>query len=148
MNLTLAVIAIDIDLTVIPMLIIFLAVLGFLWLTIIRDFLKVREAREDRISGSREDATEFEDRADRLASEYDEKLGQMRREALEIREKLKAEGQNQFNGDLEEAKEKAEARIASGRADLEKQVAGIQGKLDTRAKELAKLIADKVVSTT
>jgi F-type H+-transporting ATPase subunit b len=148
MNQTLAVIAIDIDLTFVIQSILFIFVLAFLWLVIIRDFLKVVDQRAERVEGSNEDAQEFGERADRVFSEYEEKLGQMRHEANEVRDGLKAEGQSQFDAQLDDANSVVEEKLAAGRLRISGQVAEAHTELENRSKTLAKLIADKILSTT
>lgn len=142
--LTLAAAAIDIDVTVLIQFVTFALVVTSLNFIIIQPYLKAREAREEGTAGSREEADDLQARAQEVLKDYDERLTEARRDAMEVRETMRGQGLAEQRDLVEEARAEISAHLAQDRLHIASLVEAAESKLEERAQELAKMIADKV----
>lgn len=138
----------DLDGTFLVQLVVFWFVFGFLYVTLVKPYLKVVDEREEGIGGSREDAAEMEQRAETLEDEYEEKMRQARREAQEVRQSLRNQGKQEQKEMFEEVREELRDKIESERETIEGQVEQARSDLESRAQELASTMVEKIVPGT
>lgn len=142
-----AAVQIDVDVTVAIQFVTFTVALFAIWGLIITPYLKAREARDEGTSGSREEADEMEALAASRLKEYDERMTQLRREAMERREGLRAEGVKAQQELLGAAREELNGKSRAAQAKIAEGVATAEQELDTRAKQLAGLMIQKILPT-
>ena len=81
----------------------------------------------------------------RAISEGEARLATARREALRVRETLRGEGRAQLERKLAGVREETTASIAAATREIEEQAARSAAELPGRARELARLLAEKVL---
>lgn len=108
-------------------------------------FLKMMEERHQGLEGSREEADEFETRADRALAEYEKKMRDARREASEIRDSLRTQGQAEYQDMIGEAREELSIKIESERQSIVGQREDALKQLQGRADHLANSIVSKIL---
>lgn len=141
----LASVSIDVDATAVIQGFLFVALWAVLGPLIIKPYLEARDAREEGIDGSKEEARDFEARANAAIAEYEEKLRDARREAQDIRETLKNQGAAEQRDILEEEREKLHAKLTQERTKLEAEIEAAQKEIDARAKGLSASMVEKLL---
>ena len=141
----LASVSIDVDFTSILMALLFIAFYFILTPLIIKPYLKTRDMRDDATVGAREEANEFQERAEQRIEEYEEKITGARREAAEVRDSLKAQGAAEQADILEETRIELAAKISEERAQIQTQVEAANAALRDRAVVLSESIVSKVL---
>jgi len=137
--------AIDFDATLVIQMALFLALFLIMKPLLFAPFLKVLEERHQGLEGSREDADEFESRAERALNEYEKKIRDARREASEIRDALRMQGQAEFKDLVDEAREELTAKIEGERQVISVQREDAVKQLKGRAESLATTIVGKIL---
>jgi F-type H+-transporting ATPase subunit b len=136
---------IDLDLTVLVQLAVFFVLMIALNAFVFRPFIALRREQEDSMAGARRKAEEeTRDAAVRL-SQYEAQILAARKEAAGGRVAQRAEGQAVAEKKLSVARSTAEARIAAAKEQLERNVPAVQLALRTRANELARAVAGKLL---
>ena len=82
---------------------------------------------------------------ERTISHVEAELGRARREALRDRETLRGEGRAQFERKLEEARAAARSLLQTAREKISQDASGSAAELPTRARDLARLLAEKIL---
>ena len=136
---------IDIDGSLAIQMIMFLLLFLVLRPLILDPYLKAVEARRDGLQGSREEADEMESRADRSLADYEKKMRDARREAQEVREGMKTQGQDEFEDLIAEARQEIADRLASERGVIQTETQEGLKQLATRSDSLAKSIVARVL---
>lgn len=136
---------IDIDATVAIQMILFGVLFVVLRPLIIDPYLKTVEARRDGLQGSREEADEMDARAERSIADYERKMRDARREANEIRDGLRSQGQDEFEDILTEGRVEITEKIAQERATIQQETEEGLKQLSTRTESLAQAIVARVV---
>lgn len=137
--------AIDFDATLGIEMGLFIVLYAVLYPLLIKPFMKAMDERHQGLEGSREDAEEFEARAERALNEYEKKIRDARREAAEIRESLRGQGQEEFQDILDEARGEISAKVEAERQNVAAQRQEALKQLQTRADELANSIVGKIL---
>ena len=110
-----------------------------------RPILDVMKRREGRVEAAKQTYDQaFAEAEERLARER-ERLQGARKEAAEHRESLRREAQEQRQEMLAAAKEKADGDLAAAREELADQVAGERADLESRARDLADEMAERLL---
>ncbi len=135
----------DFDKSLVIYLVLFLAVFFILKPLLFDPYLKVREARQAGIGGSRDEAQALQAQAEEKLKAYEEGLKVARQEAAERREALKREGQGKEEELLKAAADKAEAKLKEHRAKMATQVEEARGQLKDQAGKLAGAITDQLL---
>lgn len=135
----------DGDLTIFIYLGLFLVVWMVLKPLIFDPYLKVRDARETGIGGSREEADKLRQDADARKASYEEGLEAARNDAAQKRDALKAEGSAKEAEILAAARNEASQKLDAHRAQLEEQVAKARKELEGQAETLADAIVDRLL---
>lgn len=136
---------IDLDGTLAIQMILFLVLFLVLRPLIFDPYLKAVEARRDGLQGSREEADEMDARAERSLADYERKVRDARREANEVREGLRSQGQNEFEDILGEAREEISEKLVAERAKIEAERATSLVQLKERSESLAKVLVARVL---
>jgi F-type H+-transporting ATPase subunit b len=136
---------VDLDITVVINLAFFLAAWFLLKMFLFDPYLKVREAREKGVGGSREEAEALKAKAQAALSSYEAQMAEARQSAAELRAKLKAEGEAQERATTQAARAEASAKLGQHRAQVELQVAEAKAQLRTEAKALSELISNRLM---
>ena len=139
---------IDLDGTVFIQFAVFLLMVGFIHVVLIRPFLEVVEEREAGIGGSREDAEEMEREADQLEDEYEEKMQKARREAQEVHQGLRDQGLQEQKEMVEEVREELRQKIEAERDSIQEKVEEARSEMESRAEDLASTMVEKIVPDT
>lgn len=137
--------AIDIDITMAFQMVLFL----FLWLVLhfllIKPYLEAVEMRQAGVQGSREDAAEFDGKAEALLAEYESKMRQARRDAAEVRDSLRNQGQQEGNELLSDARGDVNAKLEEERGRILGEVTDAENQLKERAESLSSVMVKKVL---
>ena len=75
----------------------------------------------------------------------EDRLAEARREALRVRETLRAEGAARLDEKLAEAQSAAQASVHAGVREIEVQAAGSKKELPERARSLARELAERIL---
>lgn len=137
--------SIDIDATVAIQMALFLGLLLILRPLLITPYLKAMDARKEGLEGSREDAGEFEIRAEKALADYERKMRDARREAQEVRDSLRGQGTAEQLELIEETRGELSAKIATERAKIDDQREAALVIMKERADGLANVIVSKVL---
>jgi F-type H+-transporting ATPase subunit b len=136
---------IDVDVTVAIQFVTFTVALFSIWGLIINPYLEAREMREEGTLGSREEADEMEALAQARLKEHDERMVQLRREAMELRESLRAEGAAKQQDMLSAARAELSAKAKEEQAKIAQKVSAAEAELEERAKQLSELMLAKIL---
>ncbi|MEZ4460575.1 MAG: ATP synthase F0 subunit B [bacterium] len=137
--------AIDFDATLVIQMGLFLLLFMVLKPLLFTPFMKAMDERHQGLEGSREDADEFEARAERALNEYEKKMRDARREATEVRESLRTQGQAEYQDLIGEAREEISAKIETERQSVAAQREEALTQLQGRADDLANTIVGKML---
>lgn len=140
--------SIDVDATLGFELLLFIGLYVILHPLLIKPYMKAMEVRREELEGSKEDAGEFEIRAEKALADYERKMRDARREAQEVRESLKTQGSLEFKEIVAEAREELSAKIEDERLKVVKQHAAAADALKERSAALAEVIVQKVLPLT
>ena len=142
----LAGINIDVDITVVFQAVTFLLVVASLNTLIIQPYLKAKAARDEGTSGSREEADEGLARAEVLSKEYDDKLNEARRDAMDVRDNMRSQGVSEQQEILDDARQEIEQKLEEERVKIAAMVSDAEAKIEEKADALSKMIVDKVMA--
>lgn len=137
--------SIDVDSTLAIQMVLFLALFLVLNPLLFQPFLKAMEERKKGLQGSREDAEEFDVRAQNALAEYEKKMRDARREAQGVRDSLIAQGQHEQQDILNEAREELAEKIETERQTVEANRKDAIQTLKQRSDALADAIVSKVL---
>jgi F-type H+-transporting ATPase subunit b len=136
---------IDVDGTLFVQFGLFLVMYFVLSRLLFRPYLKMRAARSEGIDGARTAAQEMERKARAMLVEYDEKFGRARQRGGEERARLRAEAAQRERQLIGAAREESARALDEAKAKIGSDAAQARGELDTRARELAKEMAKKIL---
>ena len=137
--------SIDIDATLGIQMVVFLLFTIALHYIIVRPYMRAVELRQEGVQGSREEAAGLDARAEAAIEEYEAKLREARREASEIRETLRAQGEAEQKDLIAEAQEAVSATLAAGRVSTAADIEAATAELKKRAATLSEALVSKVL---
>lgn len=137
--------ALDFDITTVFQFVIFALAIVSLQFILIKPYLQVREARDEGTLGSREEADEMTARAEQMLSKYEAQLTEARRDAVEVREAKRGEGEAEREDTLDEARREVAATLTQGRGEINQRVAEAEVEIERRAQQLAEMMVEKVL---
>jgi F-type H+-transporting ATPase subunit b len=143
--LALADINVDLDLTFVAQLLLFVTFIIVLKPLLFDPLLRVFEAREQRTEGARQSAREMDEQAAELILRYEKELEVVRRDAAEDRDRLREETQRLEARILAEARADATRIIEEGKAKIATEVLELRRELEAQRPQLAAEIASKVL---
>ncbi len=138
-------VSIDLDGTFFVQMVFFLITIGVLHFILLKPYMRAMEAREERVGGSAEEATEMEEQAENLQAKYDERMTRARRDAQEVRESLRQQGLAEQRDIEAEVREELTAKLDEERANLDAQVQEARQELEARAEGLADAMVRRLV---
>lgn len=136
---------VDLDITFVGSLVIFLASWGLLKFLLFDPYLKVREEREAGIGGSKDEAEALQKDAEEKLATYEAKMEEARAKASEARNALRSEGTAEERSILDAAHKASTAHLSKERAQIETQIAEARTQLEKEAQSLSKLMADQLL---
>ncbi len=110
-----------------------------------RPISKVLDERERMTSGALAEAAEQARQAETKTEEFESSLHQVRQEIYRRREALREENQAERDSILSEARQRAQAALRAGKADVAKHVDSAKSTLGAESKALAQQISDAVL---
>ena len=123
----------------------FLFVLWFLNTVLFKPLVAVLKEREEKTEGSARGADEIEAKAEGLLQEYKNTFRLARREALDIKKKLVAEGVEVKEATLEKARQEASANLDQIREKIAQEAETARGVLRNEVETIGKGLAEKVL---
>ncbi len=136
---------VDLDLSfpiLIGVFIVFAVLLNYL---VVKPMAKAHQARFDRMDGAREDAEKMDLRAAESMAEYQDKIGDARRDAVEVRERIKAESEDERRDELDKVRGEVDERGAEAARKREAQVAEARIAFEEEAGNLADTIVSRLL---
>ena len=137
----------DIDVTYLIQLGIFLFLLVSLNSIILKPFLKVIRERDAKIEGAREEVEVLRKQGDADQAAYQERMRKARFEAHEAREALKGEGREEQRKILTATREEIAKVIASARDEIEAAELRARMHLSSDTEALAESLVHKMVQS-
>jgi len=135
----------DFDMTFLVQMVIFAAFVIVMKPLLFDPLMKLFEERERRTEGAKLLARRMDERAGQLLRRYETELDTVRRSAAEERDKLRAEAQHLEAKILAEARADAAKFIEEGKRKLELEKQAVRAELSTRASDIARDIASRVL---
>ena len=136
---------VDIDGTVFVQFGIFLIMLVFLTKFVFKPYLALLRERGENIEGAKEEATRVNTDADVKLSSYEEQIVKARKEAASVRAEHRGEGESRAQELLAEARKESDTKLEAARLKIEKSAQAAQLALRTRADQIAKTVASKLL---
>ena len=135
----------DFDLTFLVQMVAFTVLVMILKPVLFDPLLKLFEERERRTEGAKLLARKMDEKAGELLQRYESELEAVRRAASEERERLRAEGTKLEAQILAEGRAEVAKLVEQGRAKLEADRKVLRAELSTRAADVARDIASRVL---
>ena len=136
---------VDLDITFVIYLVIFLLTWGLLNALLFQPYLKVRDAREKGISGNRGEADEMRAAAESKMSTYKEALARAKAEASSMRESLKGEANAEESRILAAAREESSSRLEAHRAQMAAQIESAKSEMQSSAESLSAVMVERLL---
>lgn len=124
---------------------IFLLILWFLNRNLLQPVLKILNGREAKTEGFFAEADEMGKKAMAAVEDYEEKLRQAKREALDLKRKFVAEGLEKREEVLGGARSEASAHLDGIRDEVAKEVEKTRSVLHEEVRALGREIAEKIL---
>ncbi len=136
---------IDIDLTIVLQLAIFIAMslLATQWL--FKPYLKMRDDRIKGIEGGREDAERLSAEADARLADYEKQLAAARERARTEQQKIRAEAAAHHNELVEKTRAEATHTMEAARAKLTGETESARAELMPKAEVIARQMVSKLL---
>jgi F-type H+-transporting ATPase subunit b len=138
-------VTLDFDLTFLVHLVAFAVLVMILKPLLFDPLLKLFEERERRTEGAKLLARKMDEKAGELLQRYERELEAVRQTAAQERERLRAEGAKLEAQILAEARAEVARLVEQGRARLEAERKVLRTELSTRAVDIARDIASRVL---
>ena len=138
-------VSVDIDFTFLAQVVLFFLLFFLLKPILFDPMLRLFEERERRIDGAKTEAREMFSAADAKIALYEEQLTQVKRQAGEERDKLRAEGQRREQAILAKVRAETNARLEEGKAKIAKEGDALRAELAVTSQTLAREIASRVL---
>jgi F-type H+-transporting ATPase subunit b len=136
---------VDLDTTVFVQFGIFLFLMVILTRLVFRPYLALRAERTRSIDGAREEADRLSEDAAEKLSTYEAQIAKARKEAATVRAEVRAEGESLASQRLKTAHGESEAKVEAARHKIRKTAEAAQLALRTRADQIARSIASKLL---
>jgi F-type H+-transporting ATPase subunit b len=135
----------DLDLTFVIQLAIFLTLLGGLTPVVLRPFQKVIDERENKTRGARAEASRLESLADQDRTAYQARIDEGRAAASRERDALRSSGRAQEREIISEARGEVLAVLGKSREEIEAAETTARASLDADQGVLATALVEKVL---
>lgn len=137
--------AVDFDITMVVMIVIFLGMMAYLNKTLFQPYLDAKDRRHARIDGAKKTAKELQKKADGTFAEYEEALSEAMAEGTAERARLKQEAKAEERQILVDARQDIEKTLNQARTKLNNEVDEAEAALEKEAASLSKIIVEKVM---
>lgn len=134
----------DVDLTILIQLVLFIGMLMLLNRLVFRHFLELIEKRHNRLYDSREQAETLDQRASGDQEAYQTRIREARSAGQREREGLRKTGQEEQRRKVNEARSEVNQTLNQAREEIDGVEKQAQGKLEMQADDLAALLVDKI----
>ncbi|MGF1510647.1 MAG: ATP synthase F0 subunit B [Myxococcota bacterium] len=135
----------DLDITYVFAIALFLLPLILLNFLVFRPFLQVFEERHDRLEGAIERADEMLAEAERKAGEFEAQIRAATQQGLERRNQIRAQATHAMNRRIEEERARVNGRLKDALTDLETTRNQALGEVKAKAEALADQMASKLL---
>jgi F-type H+-transporting ATPase subunit b len=136
---------IDLDATSLVQLVIFFVAFFILRGLVFRPVMRLFDAREQAMDGSRKQAEQMERDAEQTREKFEAELRRVRQQATEDREKLRAKAQQLARELTEEARRESTALLSSAKVKLELESKDARARTRAEVPGLARQIAEKLL---
>ncbi len=136
---------VDIDLSLLFMLGLFLVFAVLLHFIVLKPLIAAQEARHKGMGGAREDASAFELKAAEMRLAYEQRLGKARQDAVVIRESIKREATGQAHETTSTVQAETDSRVAAAKVELAKFADKARIEMKTHGDQLAGELAHKLL---
>lgn len=82
-----------------------------------------------------------------MSKEYDDKLNEARRDAMDVRDNMRSQGVSEQQEILDDARQEIEQKLEEERVKIAAMVSDAEAKIEEKASALSKMIVDKVMAT-
>lgn len=137
--------SLDLNVTYVIVLGLFLVLLIFLNALVFKPFLKLFEERHERIEGSVKRAEQMLERAEEQAKTFADRIKVATQRGLEARNQIRAEAQASMNARLDEERAKLAAKLSEAKAELAAKRADALADVGTQAVQIAEITAQKLL---
>lgn len=138
-------VAIDVDGTILVQMGAFLFTLFMLHTLLLKPYLKTMDARQESVGGSEEEAGEMQAQAAILESKYDQDMLTARRDAQQVRESFREQGQTEQEEILAEVRRELQAKLEQERAAIADRVEAATRELSQQADQLADSMVNRLI---
>ena len=137
---------VDLDGTFLIQLGIFLIFAIMLNFLLIQPLMKAQDARFSRMAGAREDAESANQRAADAFEGYETRLSRARKDAVQVRDALRTEGEGAAQALLSTTREETAAALGAGRATLTEEADRNRQSMQQEIDRLADAVAGRVLN--
>lgn len=138
-------VVVDLDVTVVAQIVLFLFLLAFLKPVLFDPMLKLFEEREKRIDGAKLQARQMDEASAGALSKYESEVHKARATGNAEREQLRAEGARAENEIMGRVRAATAHRLDEGRRNLQTEVEQVRKALRVESATLAKQLASRVL---
>ncbi len=135
----------DLDITYIVVLALFLAPLLLLNALVFRPFLELFEARHDRLEGALERADQMLAEAEREAQAFSEQIRAATQKGLERRNAIRQEATDSMNRRIEEERQALQKKLDEAVADIQTKRDAAMAQVQQTAESFAETTASKLL---
>lgn len=136
---------VDIDLSLLFMLGLFLVFAVLLHFIVLKPLIAAQEARHKGMGGAREDASAFELKAAEMRLAYEQRLGKARQDAVVIRESIKRDATTQAHETTATVQVETDNRVAAAKVELAKFADKARIEMKSHSDLLANELAQKLL---
>jgi F-type H+-transporting ATPase subunit b len=138
-------VSVDIDATFLAQFVLFACFVVIMKPLMFDPLIRLFEERDRRTAGAIAEARKLDERAVRLKEEVDRRLGDVRREAEALRDKLRAEAAKREAEMLAAARVEANRTVEQGKAKVAAEIEHIAQQLEAERRALAADVASRVL---
>jgi F-type H+-transporting ATPase subunit b len=136
---------VELNVTLIVQLVVFLTVMLWLSFVLFRPMLRLLEEREKRIEGTRREAERLTTAGGEKSGIIDIRIDEARAQAMEERAALRSQGQKVYQELVDSARHQAQDKLNKARGEIHKAQTEAAAALKRDAEALAALIVKQVV---
>ena len=137
---------IKLDYTFVVQIVFFLALLFLLRRLLFTPFVALLEEREKKTEGTKGEATALMAEGERLRADYESRITQARDQGAALKEGILQEGRGSRERLLAQAREQAAGKLAAVREEVRKELEQARQFAAREAEEIARQMAEKVLS--
>ncbi|MEM7676182.1 MAG: ATP synthase F0 subunit B [Myxococcota bacterium] len=137
--------SLDLNVTLVIVLALFLVPVLFLNLLVFKPFLKLFDERHERLEGSVKRAEEMLERAEEQARTFSERIKVATAKGLEVRNEMRSKAQAQMNAKLEAERGKLAQKLTGALKELEGKRTKAMGDIKGEAQKIAEATASKLL---